>query len=83
MFVMKYLRQHGLSRLESISRTYSRAFGGHPQDGVAGIVEMFAQELTGSQMRPETGQRLYAEFYAILRGLFDDFKSMKLTTKRR
>ena len=84
MFVMMYLGERGLSHIDTlVGTTYNRAFGGHPQDGVTGIVEAFSRDVTDARMRPETAQRLHGEFYAILRGLFDDFKSIKLTTKRQ
>jgi hypothetical protein len=87
-FVAKYLKDHGFSHLDafggdSLSAIYNRAFGASYQDGVAGIATAFSQQLTNSQMRPETMQRFYAEFYGILQALFNDFKSLKLTTKRR
>jgi hypothetical protein len=88
MFVGSYLTERGLSHIDSLggkslTGIYNRAFGAHFQDGVAGIAEAFSEQLTGSQMLPDTTKRFYVEFYAILKGLFDDFKSMKLVSNRR
>ena len=81
--VMIYLRQQALSHIDTFRKIYNGAFGSQPQDGVAGMVEAFAREVTDSAIRPETAQRLYVEFYAILPGLFQDFESIKLTSRRR
>lgn len=87
-FVAKYLKDRGLSHVgalagDSLSAIYNRAFGASYQDGVAGMATAFSEQLTNSQMRADTMQRFYLEFYGILQALSNDFKSLKLTTKRR
>lgn len=87
MFIARYLGDRGLSHIsalspDSLTSIYNRAFGASFQDGVAGIVTAFAQQVTDSQMRRETMQRFYAEFCAILKSLFDDFNSIKLTSRQ-
>lgn len=87
-FVAKYLKDRSLSHLDafggdSLSAIYNRAFGASYQDGVAGMARAFSEQLTNSKMRSDTMQRFYLEFYGILQALFNDFKSLKFTTKRR
>jgi hypothetical protein len=81
-FAMIYFKDHGASHIEDIGRTYNQLFGTTPGDGVAGMVASFSDQLTDGRLRQDTVQRLRVEFYAVLRSLFDDFKSIKLTTKR-
>jgi hypothetical protein len=57
-------------------------FGIPGQDGVASIAAAFSEQVTGSRMRQETLQRFYIEFYAILKSLFDELKSLKLVATR-
>ncbi len=80
-FVMSYFKDHGASHIEEIGRTYNQVFGATPGDGVAGIVTSFSDQLADGRLRQDTMQRLHVEFYAVLKSLFDDFKSIKLTTK--
>ena len=81
-FAMTYFRDHGASRVEEIGRTYNQVFGATTGDGVAAMVASFSDQLTAGRLRQDTMQRLHAEFYAVLETLFDEFKSIKLTTKR-
>src|SRR5450755_589281 len=69
-FVAKYLKDRDLSHLDafggdSLSAIYNKAFGASYQDGVAGIARVFSEQLTNSQMRPDTMQRFHLEFYGI------------------
>jgi hypothetical protein len=82
MFIMSYLREHRLSRIHELSSVYNRAFGRHAKDGVAGIVEVFSEQVTDSRLSEAAMQRFYTEFYAILRAFFADLESIKLTSKR-
>ena len=87
LFIADYLRDRGLSHIgslnpDSLTRIYNRAFGASFQDGVAGIATAFSEQVTDSRMSQETMQRFYVEFYGLLDSLFDDFKSIKLTSKR-
>jgi hypothetical protein len=81
-FAMTYFKDHAASQIEDIGRTYNQAFGATAGDGIAGMVASFSNQLTDGKLRQDTMQRLHTEFYAVLRSLFDDFKSIKLTTKR-
>jgi len=81
-FTMTYFKDHDASHIEEIGRTYNRVFGATMGDGVAAMVASFSDQLTDGRLREDTMQRLNAEFYAVLKSLFDDFKSIKLTTKR-
>ena len=81
-FVMSYFKDHGASHIEEIGRTYNQVFGATPGDGVAGIVTSFSDQLADGRFRQDTMQWLHVEFYAVLKSLFDDFKSIKMTTKR-
>jgi hypothetical protein len=87
LFIVDYLRQQGLSHIDSLSPDsltgiYNRAFGTPGQDGVASIAAAFSKQVTDSQMRPETTQRFYVEFYAILKSLFDELKALKVLSAR-
>ncbi len=82
-----YLEERGLSHIDSLSpdsltSIYNSAFGIPGQDGVASMTAAFSEQVTGSRMREETLQRFYVEFYAILKSLFDEVKSVKLVTTR-
>jgi len=79
---MSYMREHRLFRINELGSIYNQAFGGHPEDGVAGIVQAFSEQVTDSGMSEAAMQRFYAEFYAILRAFFEDLQSIKLTSKR-
>lgn len=81
-FVMTYLKNQGASHIEDIARTYNQVFGATQQDGVADMIASFSDHLADGRLRQETMQRLHLEFYSILKSLFDDFKPIKLTTKR-
>ena len=82
VFLMRYLNEHGLAEIESLGSEYNRAFGTVGADGVEQMVLLFAEKLTNSQMNAATMQRFLAEFYEILRGFFNEFKSIKLTAAR-
>lgn len=82
VFTWAYFKDHGATQIEEIGRIYNQAFGATAGDGVAGIVGSFSDELTGGKLQQDTMQCLHAEFYAVLRSLFEEFKSIKLTTKR-
>jgi hypothetical protein len=81
-FAMSYFKDHDASHIEDIGRTYNQVFGTTPGDGVAGMVVSFSKQLAGGRLRQDTIQRLHVEFYAVLKSLFDDFKTIKLTAKR-
>jgi hypothetical protein len=81
-FAMNYFKDYGASHVAEIGGTYNQVFGITPGDGVAGMVASFSEQLADGRLRQDTIQRLHVEFYAVLKSLFDDFKSIKLTTKR-
>jgi len=82
-FTMMYFKDHGATHVEGIGRTYNRAFGATASDGVVGMIASFSEQLADGRLRQDTTQRLHAEFYAVLRPLFEEFKAIKLTTKRK
>lgn len=82
VFAMCFFKDHDASHIEDIKRTYNQVFGSTPGDGVAGIVSLFSDQLAAGRLRQDTLKRLHSEFCAVLQSLFDDFKSIKLTTKR-
>jgi hypothetical protein len=87
VFIAQYLEGHGLDHIDSLSpgaltSIYNSAFGIPGQDGVASMTAAFSEQVTDSRMREETLQRFYVEFYAILKSLFDELKSIKLVTTR-
>jgi len=79
-FATTYFKDRGASQIEDIGKTYNQAFG---YDGIAGMIASFSDQLTDGKIRQDALQRLHAEFYAVLQSLFDDFKTIKLTMKRR
>jgi hypothetical protein len=78
-FTTNFLKNRGLAGIDEIVNTYSQAFasGG---DGVSQIVLHFSDFLTDARLKPATLDRLYVEFYAILKVFFDDFRKIKLVT---
>ena len=82
VFVMEYLKDRNLCEIDEISRNYNQAFGSVGPDGVRQMVLCLADVLTQGKMQPETMERLYVEFYAILRIFVDDFRSVKLVPSR-
>lgn len=77
VFVMTYLKERGLEEIDSLKSEYSRAFA-TSSDGILQMVHLFSAKLTGSTMKQATLERFYHDFYAILRAMFDEFKSIKL-----
>ena len=77
VFVLTYLNARGLEEIDSLQGEYNRAFA-TSSDGVLEMVHLFSTKLTGSKMKQATIERFHQEFYAILRALFDEFKSIKL-----
>jgi len=79
-FVMMYLKEHNLSEIDEISHAYIQAFGrsglAPNRDGVAEMVAHFTDVLTSGRLRQATIERLYVEFYGILKTFFDDFRSI-------
>lgn len=71
VFVMLYLNEQGYPDIHEISRGYNQAFassGLRPnRDGVAEMVAYLSDVLTSGDLQQETIERLYAEFYAILK----------------
>jgi len=82
VFVTMYLNKHNLSEIDELSKGYNQAFASSGTDGVKEMVLIFADNLSAGNMKPETIERLYGEFYGILRIFFDDFKSFKLVSLR-
>ncbi len=82
VFVMMYLKDRNLIEIDQIGNGYNQAFATLGSDGVKEMVVHFARSLTGDELKEETGERLYVEFYSVLKLFFDDFKSLKLTPSR-
>ena len=82
-FTMNYLKDHDASYIGEIGAIYNQAFGATPGDGIAGIVASFSDQLADGGLRQDTMQRLHVEFCAVLKNVSDDFKAIKLQTKRR
>ena len=86
VFVMMYLERHDHSEIDQISKGYNQAFASSGlapnRDGVAEMVAHFADMLTSDRMQQATIERLYIEFYGILKIFFDDFRSIKLVPLR-
>jgi hypothetical protein len=78
IFVGDYLTKRGLKEIDSLRGEYNRAFGTPSPDGVELMVQLFADKLTQSRMGEPARQQFLSEFYAILRALFEEFKSVKL-----
>jgi hypothetical protein len=86
VFVMMYLKRHNHPEIDQISKGYNQAFGSSGlapnRDGVTEMVAHFADMLTSDRLQKATSERLYAEFYRILKIFFDDFRSIKLVPSR-
>ena len=50
---------------------------------IAEMVTSFSDRLSGGRLKQDTMERLHGEFYAVLRSLFDDFKSIKIDDEAR
>jgi len=83
MFTSIYYKDHATTQIEEIGSTYNQAFGSTFGDGVTGMMCLFSDQLTDGKLQQDTLQRLHAEFHAVLRPLFEEFKTIKLTTKRK
>ena len=79
-FVDDYLKKRGMTEIACLYREYNRAFGTPSPDGVALMVQLFADKLTQSRMGEPTKQQFLNEFYAILRALYEEFNSIKLVS---
>jgi hypothetical protein len=82
VYTITYFKDHSATQIERIGRSYNQAFGTIGGDGVACMVRSFSDQLTDGKLRQDTMQRLYVEFYGVLKPLFNEFKAIKLTTKR-
>lgn len=82
VFVMMYLKERNLTEIDQMGNGYNRAFGTPGSDGVRQMVVHFVDSLTGEGLNEGTVERLYVEFYSMLKLFFDDFKSLKLTPSR-
>jgi hypothetical protein len=78
LFISDYLKKRNLTEIDSLSGEYSQAFGSSYTDGVAPMVHLFAHKVTQSKMGEPTKRQFHAEFYGILKMLFEEFKSIKL-----
>jgi hypothetical protein len=79
---MMYLKHHDLPELDEIAKGYNRAFGSSFTDGVREMVLHFSDDLTEGRLKPETIQRVYVEFCAMLKVFFDDFRNSKLVPNK-
>jgi hypothetical protein len=79
VFIGNYLKRR-TSEIGSLRSGYNQAFGSSAQDGVVPMVNLFAERVTHSAMSEPTKRQFYTEFYALLRVMFDEFTSIKLTT---
>jgi hypothetical protein len=75
-----YLKGRGVPEIGSLYREYNRAFGTPSPDGVALMVQLFADKLTQSRMDEPTKAHFLHEFYAKLRAFYEEFKSIKLVS---
>ena len=86
VFAHMYLKQQNYSEINEIAMGYSQAFASSGlapnRDGVAEMVVHFASVLASDRLQQVTLDRLYVEFYAILKIFFDDFRSIKLVPSR-
>lgn len=86
VFAMMYLKRHNHPQIDEVSKGYNQAFASSGlapnRDGVAEMVAHFAEVLTSDTLQEATIERLYVEFYGILRIFFDDFRSTKLVPSR-
>ena len=87
VFIAQYLEGQGLDHIDSLSpgaltSIYNSAFGTPGYDGVASMVAAFSQEIANGALKDETMHHLVQEFYAILKGFFDDMKNIKLVPTR-
>jgi hypothetical protein len=73
-----YLKGRGRPEIGSLYREYNRVFGTPSPDGVALMVQLFADKLTQSRMGEPTRQQFLHAFYAMLGAFYDEFKSIKL-----
>ena len=80
IYIDGYLKDRGVQEIVSLYGEYNRAFGTPSPDGVALMVQLFADKLTQSRMGEPTKQQFLNEFYAILRTLYEEFKSIKLVS---
>jgi len=77
-FVYGWLNHRGLSENASLCDEYRRAFGSSPVDGVRAMAFRFAEKVAGPGFKSATAEAFCDYFYVVLRGLFDEFKSIKL-----
>src|SRR5882724_1995056 len=87
VFIAQYLKERGLDHIDSLSpgaltSIYNSAFGTPGYDGVASMVAVFSQEIANGALKDETMHHLVQEFYAILKGFFDDMKNIKMVPTR-
>lgn len=78
LFVHTHLEGLNHSEINELGHAYGKAFASSSTDGIRQMVLHFNDAVTAGQLRQETIERLYAEFYAVLMSHFKDFRSVKL-----
>lgn len=76
--VADYLKQQ--PEIEALCKEYNKAFGSSFSDGVAAMVELFATKFPASVLAQSEIAKagFHEELYNILRGFYEEFKSIKL-----
>jgi len=80
IFINAYLKEHGCSEISEMMHEYSQAFASSMTDGVEAITRYFAK-INQIELQQKTISQLLAEFYAVLKVYYNDFKSIKLVNE--
>lgn len=80
-FVYGWLNDRSLSKIPHLCDEYNKAFGSSSVDGVKAMVLLFSEMVTGSKITNATVEAICDYLCVVLRGLFDEFKSIKLVAE--
>lgn len=78
VLVQSHLKEINSPEIADLCHGYSEAFATSSTDGIRQMAQHFNMSVAGGRLRPETVERLNAEFYAVLMSHYNDFKSIKL-----
>jgi|SRR5450432_2096954 len=76
-----YSKANNLMEIDRLYSQYNQAFASSYVDGIKEMTAFFFNNLTDSEVSPETFELFYSGFYGVLSKIFLEFKKIKLTAK--
>jgi hypothetical protein len=77
-FINNFLDNHAQSRIKYLLPLYNRALAALPQDGILGIAQFLAEQLSQNNSSQDTVLAFGGQLYGALESIRADFKQIKL-----